>query len=68
MKGWRAWGDSNARPLVPEFGSRLLSYWFALLSVRAGAWFSLVFGACCSEIVPKPFLQFVSESSVGLSA
>ena len=41
------------RLLVPEFGSRLLSCWFALLSVRAGAWFSLVFGTCCSEIVPK---------------
>jgi len=22
MKGWRAWGDSNARPLVPEFWER----------------------------------------------
>ncbi len=30
LKKWRAWGDSNARPLVPEFSRKLLSCWFAL--------------------------------------
>src|SRR5205807_10210757 len=32
LKIWRAWGDSNARPLVPEFSGNWLSCWFALLS------------------------------------
>jgi len=26
---WRAWGDSNARPLVPEISPGIASYWFA---------------------------------------
>jgi hypothetical protein len=28
-KLWRAWGDSNARPLVPEISSEISSDWFA---------------------------------------
>src|SRR2546422_11133438 len=32
---WRARGDLNARPLVPEFSENWLSCWFALLSAPA---------------------------------
>jgi hypothetical protein len=35
LKIWRARGDLNARPLVPEFSENWLSCWFALLSVLA---------------------------------
>jgi hypothetical protein len=60
LKKWRARGDLNARPLVPEFSENWLSCWFALLSVPACY---LVFPAVrpllfrnCSEI-------FVTDSN-----
>ena len=58
-----AWGDSNARPLVPEFSKTLLSCWFALLFV---ADYTLVFPGIWELLFrnrSEDFPHFVTQSS-----